>query len=89
MAAPVIDNLLLPIECMLVLPDTGSETTGTIFRRSSMGGGCFNSVLIESRQFPTPHAHVLFAKEMTSEVNVNGVEYLAMHEYAIVGLIPD
>ncbi|GAG59776.1 unnamed protein product, partial [marine sediment metagenome] len=35
------------------------------------------------------HTHILFAKEMATEVNVDGVEYMAMHEHAVVGLIPD
>lgn len=89
MATPVIDNLLLPIECILVLPDVGSETTGMIVRKSSMGGGVFNSVLIQSQQIPSQHTHILFVKEMATEVQVDGIEYLAMHEHVVVGLIPD
>ncbi|GAF78485.1 unnamed protein product, partial [marine sediment metagenome] len=32
---------------------------------------------------------VLYVKEMATEVDIDGVEYLAMNEDAIVGLIPD
>ena len=89
MATPVIDNLLLPVRCILVLPDDGSETTGTIFKTSGMGGGVFISPLIQMQEAPIPHRHILFVKEMSTEVEVDGVEYLAMHETAVVGLIPD
>ena len=89
MAAPIIDNLLLPVKCILVLPDDGSETTGTIFKTSAMGGGIFISPLVQMQEVPATHHHVLFVKEMSTEVNVNGIEYLAMHESAVVGLIPN
>ena len=32
--------------------------------------------------------HVLFCKEMATEVEVDGVEYMAMHVNAVVGVIP-
>jgi len=89
MAAPVIDNLLLPVRCILVLPDAPDGSTGTICRRSSMGGGIFNSILIQSQEAPFPHTHILYVKEMSTEVEVDEIEYLAMHETAVVGLIPD
>lgn len=89
MAVPVIDNLLLPVKCILVLPDEGSETVGVIVKASEMGGGRFNSVFVQAQSMPTLHTHILFIKEMATEVNVDGIEYLAMHECAVVGLIPD
>ena len=33
-------------------------------------------------------AHVLFAKEMGSPVEIDDVEYVAMHVNAVVGVIP-
>ena len=84
MATPIINDLALPGNRILVLLDTGSESTGVIFQRSARGGGFFkggSDPEIES-------AHVLFCKEMAVPVEIDGVEYLAMHANAIVGLIP-
>ncbi len=89
MAAPVINDLILPRNSVLVLPDPGElPTTGVIVRRSSEGGGKFES----SNRTDGPlisYDHVLFVREMTTEVDVDGVEYLAMNQNAVVGLIPD
>jgi co-chaperonin GroES (HSP10) len=88
MAAPTIDNIMLPTHTILVLPDAPDATTGVVFRRSKMGGGRFQGM--NGSAVPIPESsHVLFVKEMATEVNVNGVEYLAMYERAIVGLIKD
>lgn len=82
MASPVINNLILPGSRLLVLPDEGDKpTTGVIFRRSVQGGGRFKG--------EDGSDHVLFCPAMTTEVNVDGVEYLAMQETAVVGLIPE
>ncbi len=81
MASPTIDNLVLPVGRVLVTPDDPDPeeaTTGVVFSKSAQGSSSFGAV----------GSHVLFVKEMTTEVEVNGVEYLAMHESAIVGLIP-
>ena len=90
MTTPEIDNLLLPDNRILVLPDEGDKpTTGTICYRSTMGGGHFRVGAGNGLGVEVEYDHVLFVREMTSEVEVNEVEYLAMHESAVVGLIPD
>lgn len=85
MATPTINNLTLPGNRILVLLDEDSQTTGVVSHRSSQGGGLFIGAynpIVES-------AHVLFVKEMATEVKVDGVEYMAMHINAIVGVIPE
>ena len=89
MAVSEINNLVLPNNTILVLPDIDDDTTptGVIFRRSEMGGGRFDgktgeTVAIESN-------HVLFVKEMAVKIKVNGVKYYAMNSRAVVGLIPE
>ncbi len=90
MAAPTIDNLLLPGNTILVLPDEGAlPTTGRIFRRSSEGGGHFSTVANGNSGPVKEFTHVLFVRDMTTEVNIDGVEYLSMHISAVVGLIPE
>lgn len=82
MAAPVANNLALPVGRVLVIPDNlnpEEATTGVVFACSTQGGSAFSAV----------GNHILFVKEMTTEVVVNDKEYLAMHEEAIVGLIPE
>ena len=89
MATPTIDNLLLPNRRILVLPDEGDKaTTGVIFRRSQEGGGNFIGQ-VNDMTHPVQANHVLFVREMAVEVQVNSIEYLAMHERAVVALIPD
>ena len=87
MAAPTIDNIVLPKGTVLVLKDKAGSTTGRIFRHSEMGGARFHDQNggISS---PATNTHLLFVRDMTTEVIVNGVEYLAMHQNAVVGLIP-
>lgn len=86
---PIINNLILPDNRILVLPDEGSDTTGIIFRRSTMGGGHFVVGSGGGLGGENEYDHVLFAEYMATEVEMNGVEYLAMHTNAVVGLIPD
>jgi len=88
MAAPVIDNIVLPKGTCLVLKDEGTDNIGRIFRHSEMGGARFHDQNGGSGE-PSLDTHVLFVKEMSTEVNVDGVEYLAMNEDIIVGLIPE
>ena len=89
MAIPIINDLLLPDNRILVLPDEGDKpTTGTIFRRSTMGGGHFKVGSGAGLGGENEYDHILFAREMTTEVEVNGVGYLAMHTNAVIGLIP-
>lgn len=82
MAAPVINNIALPVSRVLVTPDgpdPEEATTGIVFRNSAQGSSSFGAV----------GSHVLYVREMTTEVVVDSVEYLAMHESAIVGIIPE
>ena len=82
MAAPVINNIALPVSRVLITPDgpdPEEATTGIVFRNSAQGSSSFSSV----------GSHILFVKEMSTEVVVDSEEYLAMHESAIVGLIPE
>lgn len=89
MATPVINELLLPDNRILVLPDPGENpTTGTIFQRSTMGGGRFLVGSGGGLGGESEYNKVLFIREMTTEVEIDGVEYLAMSADAIVGLIP-
>ena len=94
MATPIINNLVLHAGRCLIRVDEDSNTTGVIFKVSESG---FRR-LVEGQPIPEngtpqpsaiPYAHVLFIKESSTEVEVNGVEYLAMHQNNIVGLIPD
>lgn len=81
MAGPIINNLILPLSRILVIPDDPDPeeaTTGIVFSKSAQGSSAFCGV----------DSHVLFIKGMTTEVVVDEVEYLAMHESAIVGEIP-
>lgn len=84
MATPVHNDLALPVNRILVLLDDGSETTGTIFRKSVQGGGHFKG----SGDPEIISDHVLFIKEMATRVEIDEVEYWAMHIEAVVGLIP-
>jgi len=87
MAAPTINNIILPKRTVLVLEDAPGETTGTIFRHSEMGGARFHDQN-GGVGAPAENTHILFVREKVTEVIVDGVEYLAMHKNAIVGIIP-
>ena len=84
MATPIINDLALPSSRILVLLDEGSITTGVIFRRSAQGGGFFKG----SSDPEIESNHVLFNKEMATPVEIDGIEYWAMHVNAVVGIIP-
>ena len=89
MATPIIDNLLLPNNRILVLPDEGDNpSTGIICRRSEMGGGHF-VVSVPGRNPVVEGEHVLFVREMATDVEVDEVQYMVMHDKAVVGVIPD
>lgn len=84
MAAPIINDLLLPTGVVLILPDAPDASTGVVVRRSQTGGGFFKggNPIVES-------SHVLYIKDgQTTEVEIDGVEYLSMSEQAVVGIIP-
>jgi len=94
MATPIIDNLILPANRLLVLKDGDSKCTGVILSKSSQGCRRFTipQEQVEPSQPQPPlqeYDHVLFVKEMVEAVEVNGVELLAMHGNAVVGLIPE
>ena len=84
MATPVIKNLRLLDNTILVLPDThgAKETTGFVKFRRSRDGTSLSVHLNEAEQ------HVLFVNSMATEVVVNGVTYWAMPYMAVVGFIP-
>jgi len=84
MATPVINDLALPSSRILVLLDEDSETTGIIFRRSAQGGGFFKG----SSDPEIESNHILFNKEMATPVEIDDIEYMAMHVNAVVGVIP-
>ena len=54
-----------------------------------MGGGVFKVAFGGVGGSDRMYDHVLFIKEMATPVEVDGIEYMAMHETAVVGLIPD
>lgn len=87
MATPVHNDLVLPLGRVLVLPDgpAGSSTTGVVFRRSAQGGGRFKA----SSDPEITSNHLLYARDMATVVEIDGIEYMAMHEHAVVGLIPE
>lgn len=89
MATPIINNLVLPHNCILVELDADSQTTGTIIRRSMMGGGQFKAVSDNGSGPEISYDHVLFCKELATEIEIEGLEYLVMHQSSVVGLIPD
>ena len=87
MAIPIINDLILPRNIILVLPDEGQdpERVGVVVQRSIMGGGYFKG----SADPVLESSHVIFAREMAAPVIIDGVKHYTMHENAVVGLIPD
>ena len=81
-----INDLVLPNGAILVLPDDGSATSGTIVRTSPMGGGHFIVSFGGIGGIETEYTNVLFVKEMATEVTIDGVEYLAMHQSALLAI---
>ena len=88
MATPIINDLVLPDHRIFVLLDADSQTTGTIVGRSPAGGGIFKVAFGGVGGSDRTYDHVLFIKEMATPVEVDGIEYMAMHQSAVVGLIP-
>jgi len=88
MATPIINDLVLPDGRILVLPDANSRTTGTIVQRSPMGGGVFKVTHGGVGGSDRTYDHVLFVKEVATPVEIDSVEYMAMHVNAVVGVIP-
>jgi hypothetical protein len=92
---PIIDNIVLPAGRCLVLTDLGSKVTGVIFRKSEQGfvrlekGQPIPEDPNDPQPPPIPYSKVLFLKKGIVKVEVNGVEYLAMHQSNIVGINPD
>ena len=86
MATPTINDLVLPRGTLLVDPDGDStSTTGVIFLRSIEGCGHFkgsSNPIVESD-------HILFVNSLATPVIVDGTTYVAMHESAVIGLIPE
>jgi len=85
MATPVVNDVALPNDRILVLPDEGNQpSTGVIFRRPVSGGNFW----MDNGNLETRYNRVLFVREMAAEVLIDDTEYLAMHTDAVVGLIP-
>ena len=82
-----------------VLADEGSDTVGVIVENKLQGyGGLTNHIASLPPENPedppieippTVHNHIVFTKEMTAEVEIDGVSYLVMTVGAIVGYITD
>ena len=53
------------------------------------GGGYFQGDAGANLSPTVVSARVLFVREMATEVEVDGVEYMAMHQSAVVGLSPE
>lgn len=79
---------------LLVLLDEGKDDRGTIFQ-SSLNGypGLVFSQEPENPEDPQPphesYNHVVFVKNMSETVAIDGVDYQAMHRNALVGVITD
>jgi len=88
MAAPIINNLMLFKTAVLILPDKGNNvTTGTVARTAVTGSA--NLFTTAALEHPSDvGTHVLFVRNMSTEVEIDEVEYLAMPIGAIVGITP-
>ncbi len=77
---------------LLVLLDEGKDDRGVVFQ-SNLGGYCGLVVPGDPPEDPMPpaesYSHIIFVKEMATEVEIDDVSYQAMHRNAIVGVIPD
>lgn len=80
---------------LLVLLDDGEDDRGVIFQ-SNLGG--YSGLVVprelpEDPEDPIPpieqYNHIIFVKEMATEIEVDGVAYQAIHRDAIVAVITD
>ncbi len=84
---------------LLVTLDEGKENVGVIFRHECQGD---RSLMIPREVVDVPvgaesppvapeqyYNHIIFVKEMSDEVDVDGVTYIGMNREAIIALITD
>lgn len=82
-------------DALLVLVDEGEDDRGIIYAHNLTSG-----ILSLPRTTPPPleptpiseaefHSHIVFAKDMATEVEINNVSYQAMNINAVVGYITD
>lgn len=82
---------LLPYR-LRVLPDNGQGNTGRIVEENLRGNPCLlDRPEPENPEDPIPppvlHDHIVFVKEMSSEVEVDSVTYRVMHINAVLATI--
>lgn len=79
---------------LLALLDEGKDDRGIVFE-SNLGSWrgleiAPEPIMPEEPLPPTEYYnHIVFVKNMSETVTVNGVDYQAMHRNAIVAVIPD
>ena len=79
---------------LLILPDTGKDDRGVIYKSNLGGWRCLeiSPEPTEPGEFSPQienYNHIIFIKEMATEIEIDGVTYLAMHRNAIVGILTD
>ena len=79
-----LSDFVLPVHnVLIVLPDEGEKpNTGTIVRNSASMGGLF----IDEVPYVMDN-HVIFIKEATVGIELDGTNYLLMHKSAIMGAV--
>ncbi len=92
---PVINNIILPLNVLLILPDSVGASTGVVVRRElsddiphikehlisyDKNGNIIYVSLLNN--------HVLFVNNMSEEVKIDGTKYKVVHITGIVGNIP-
>ena len=79
----------------MVLLDEGSTNTGTVFQSDLAGYRGFTHPIAVPEDPDSPYLpvesydHVVFVKEMATEVEIDDVSYQAMHRNAVIGVITD
>lgn len=79
---------------LIVLPDAGSDTTGVVIESNL---GTYRGLYMPRESPPSdpndqwpfriPNLHVVFIKEMTAEIEIDGTVHKVMNMDAIVALI--
>ena len=84
---------------LLAILDEGKDNIGRVAQHNYLG---YRSMIIpkelvqatpDEETPPTPedvyYDHIIFVKEMSDEVEIDGVTYTGMHRNAIIAVIPD
>lgn len=84
---------------LLVTLDEGKENIGTVVRHNYLGNTemmvprVVPEVMPGEEPPPTPESayydHIVFVKEMSDEVEIEGVTYIGMSLDAVIAVIPD